>query len=215
MRIAPALLLAASLPLSACISVHAPSGPSEAEMAALTAAATAMASAAPRIVVTGDERAPIGAQARVVLTGADPAVSGTAALRQGSTGVLMRVEVNGLAPGWHGLHIHAVGQCESPGFTSAGSHIQHDHGGPAAPHGLLNAEGPDAGDLPNLYVDEHGHGMAEIFTPYARLANMGPGANLLDADGSALVIHANPDDQSSQPIGGAGGRVACGIITAE
>ena len=55
----------------------------------------------------------------------------------------------------------------------------------------------------------------EIFTPYARLAEFGPGAALLDTDGSALVIHANPDDQSSQPIGGAGARVACGTIVAE
>lgn len=209
MRIVPALILATALPLGACISIEA-DGPSADDMAYLAEqaalAAKAAADAAPR--------APIGARARVVLEGAEPAVSGTAALRQGPTGVLMRVEVHGLAPGWHGLHLHAVGTCDGPGFTSAGSHIQHIHGD-GTPHGLMNDDGPDAGDLPNLYVDEAGHGMAEFFTPHASLAEFGPGVSLLDADGSALVIHANPDDHSTQPIGGAGARVACGVITAE
>jgi Cu/Zn superoxide dismutase len=215
MRIALASILTASLPLGACISIDAPSRPSAADMAILAeSAAVIAANGAPRIIVNAETRAPIGARARVVLTGSEPGVSGTAALRQGPTGVLMRVEVNGMTPGWHGLHIHAIGQCDGPGFTSAGSHIQHAHGDASAAHGLMNADGPDAGDLPNLYVAENGHGMAEVFTPYARLAEEGPGQFLLDADGSALVIHVSPDDQSSQPIGGAGARVACGVIQA-
>ena len=211
MRIVPTLILTAALPLGACISIEA-DGPSPDEMAYAAERAAQAATIAIEAAEAAN-RAPIGARARVVLAGADSSITGTAALRQGPTGVLMRVEVNGLTPGWHGLHLHAVGTCDGPGFTSAGSHIQHDHD--SAPHGLMNAEGPDAGDLPNLYVGENGHGMAEIFTPYARLAEFGPGAALLDTDGSALVIHANPDDQSSQPIGGAGARVACGTIVAE
>ena len=136
---------------------------------------------------------------------------GQAMIQQVPTGVVIDVEVKGLTPGWHGVHIHAVAQCEAP-FTSAGGHV--NHGEPKDPHGLLNAQGPDDGDLPNIHADEQGRVRAEVFTTRARIARDGPGQWLWDADGSALVIHANADDHSSQPIGGAGARVACGIMAA-
>ena len=156
-------------------------------------------------------RGPVGATASAPLINATGGSAGTATFRQGSTGVLIRVEATGLTPGWHGLHLHAVGQCEAP-FQSAGSHIQ--HAGQTAPHGYLNAEGPDSGDLPNLYVGADGRGFAEVFTAAASLNEGGPGEYLMDADGSSILIHANADDHSSQPIGGAGDRVACGIVAA-
>ena len=136
---------------------------------------------------------------------------GKATLTQGPTGLLIKVEATGLTPGWHGIHIHATGQCAAP-FTSAGAHINHTD--PKTPHGLLNAEGPDDGDLPNIYADAAGQVRAELFTTRARIAAEGPGQWLWDADGSALVIHANADDHASQPIGGAGDRVACGVMAA-
>ena len=89
-------------------------------------------------------------------------------------------------------------------------HINHNQ----APHGLLNPEGPDDGDLPNIYADATGQVRAEVFTSRARIAAEGPGQWLWDADGSALVIHASADDHASQPIGGAGARVACGVMAA-
>lgn len=156
-------------------------------------------------------RAPVGATARAALINATGGQAGTATFTQGSTGVLIRVEATGLTPGWHGLHLHAVGQCEAP-FTSAGSHIQ--HGDATTPHGYLNAEGPDSGDLPNLYVGADGRGFAEVLTTAASLNQGGPGEYLMDADGSSILIHANADDHSTQPIGGAGDRVACGVIAA-
>lgn len=136
---------------------------------------------------------------------------GKATLTQGPTGLLIKVEATGLTPGWHGIHIHATGQCAAP-FTSAGAHINHTD--PKTPHGLLNAQGPDDGDLPNLYAAADGSAKAEFFTTHARISQDGPGQWLWDADGSALVIHANPDDHSSQPIGGAGDRVACAVLGA-
>lgn len=136
---------------------------------------------------------------------------GRAVLTQGPTGLLIRIEATGLTPGWHGVHIHATGQCEAP-FTSAGAHINHAES--AAPHGLLNAEGPDDGDLPNVYADAQGRVNAEVFTTRARIAAEGPGQWLWDSDGSAIVIHASPDDHTSQPIGGTGARVACGVMAA-
>ncbi len=136
---------------------------------------------------------------------------GRAVLTQGPTGLLIRIEATGMTPGWHGVHIHATGACAAP-FTSAGAHV--NHGEPGAPHGLLNAEGPDDGDLPNIYATADGAINAEVFTTEARIARAGPGQWLWDADGSAIVIHASADDHISQPIGGAGARVACGVMAA-
>lgn len=159
----------------------------------------------------GPERAAIGDFGEATLMNPSGARVGRAVLTQGPTGLLIRIEAEGLTPGWHGVHIHATGQCAAP-FTSAGAHI--NHGDPKAPHGLLNAVGPDDGDLPNVFADAGGRVNAEVFTPRARIARDGPGQWLWDADGSALVIHANADDQTSQPIGGAGDRVICGVMAA-
>ena len=156
-------------------------------------------------------RATPGQTGQAAIINGQGADIGKATLTQGSTGLLIKVEATGLTPGWHGIHIHATGQCEAP-FTSAGAHI--NHGDPKKPHGLLNSEGPDDGDLPNVFADASGAVNAEVFTSHARLSQNGPGQWLWDADGSALVIHANPDDHNSQPIGGAGDRVACAVLSA-
>jgi Cu-Zn family superoxide dismutase len=157
------------------------------------------------------ERAAVGDFGEAPLVNAEGRNVGRAILTQGPTGLLIRIEADGLTPGWHGAHIHATGQCAAP-FTSAGGHI--NHGEPKAPHGLLNAQGPDDGDLPNIFADAGGRVRAEVFTTEARIAREGPGQWLWDADGSALVIHAAMDDHTSQPIGGAGDRVVCGVMAA-
>ncbi len=156
-------------------------------------------------------RATPGQTGQAAIINGQGAEIGKATLTQGATGLLIRVEATGLTPGWHGIHIHATGQCAAP-FTSAGAHINHTD--PKTPHGLLNAQGPDDGDLPNLYAAADGSAKAEFFTTQARISQDGPGQWLWDADGSALVIHANPDDHNSQPIGGAGDRVACAVLSA-
>lgn len=135
---------------------------------------------------------------------------GAAILTEAPHGLVMRVEARGLTPGWHGLHFHEKADCSSADFKSAGGHMHHD--APVA-HGLLNPAANETGDLPNLYAAADGTAMAEIFTPSVSL-NANARAPLLDADGSALVIHAAPDDHTSQPIGGAGARVACAGIKA-
>ena len=185
---------------------------------AAVAALPAAASLAACVSVTANdyssvrpERAVMGDFGEATLINAAGQTVGRAILTQGPTGLLIRIEAEGLSPGWHGAHIHATGQCAAP-FTSAGAHI--NHGEPKAPHGLLNALGPDDGDLPNIFADPQGRVRAEIFTTRARLAAEGPGQWLWDADGSALVIHAAMDDHTSQPIGGAGARVACGVMAA-
>ncbi|MBN9467053.1 superoxide dismutase family protein [Brevundimonas sp.] len=179
-------------------------------LASPLAAAAACASAGDAAHVQA-ERAPVGATGQAVLVNAQGANIGRVDLRQGPTGLLIKVEASGLTPGWHGIHIHATAACEAP-FTSSGAHI--NHGEPKQPHGLLNPAGPDDGDLPNIYAGPDGKVNAELFTTHARISSEGPGQWLWDADGSAIIIHANPDDHSSQPIGGAGDRVACAALTA-
>ncbi|WP_293855785.1 superoxide dismutase family protein [Sphingomonas sp. SCN 67-18] len=135
---------------------------------------------------------------------------GSVELSDGPTGVLVRVEVSGLTPGWHAMHFHAVADCSDEGFQKSGAHI--NHAMDKKPHGLLNPDGPDFGELTNFFVGADGTAKAETFTALVKLGSESTRANLLDADGSALVIHANADDHFTQPIGGAGARVACAVI---
>lgn len=133
---------------------------------------------------------------------------GQAVFEQAPTGVLMRVAVSGLTPGEHGIHLHGTGKCE-PDFKAAKGHINPE----GSKHGLRNPEGPDSGDLPNLFVANDGTAQAEFFTTRVSVVAGGEATPaLLDEDGATVVIHANPDDHQTQPIGGAGGRVGCGVI---
>lgn len=171
---------------------------------------TAPAPAAPSSDVAPEAaRAPVGDTGMAELRNNANEVIGSVALTQAPTGLLLRVEAEGLTPGWHGIHLHAVGDCSDSAFENAGGHINHAE---PVPHGLLNPEGPDDGDLTNIHADDQGRVRAELFTPLARIAETGPGQWLWDEDGSAVVIHANPDDHRSQPIGGAGDRVACAVV---
>ncbi|QIT57261.1 superoxide dismutase family protein [Aquisalimonas sp. 2447] len=136
-------------------------------------------------------------------------VVGQGSIEQGTAGVLINFSIDGLDEGWKAIHIHSVGTCDDPeeGFQASGGHLNPDD----SKHGYLNPEGPDAGDLPNFYVHGDGTAMVEMFNERASLDGS-VGGNMLDDDGSALVIHENPDDHMTQPIGGAGARVACGVV---
>ncbi|GAA0392340.1 superoxide dismutase family protein [Brevundimonas terrae] len=174
-----------------------------------TAVAADQASHAAQQSPSATAPAPAASGYNVHLFNNEGAAAGTVTLKQGPNGLLMIVEATGLTPGWHGIHLHETGQCEAA-FTSAGAHINHPEA--KVPHGLMNADGPDDGDLPNIFAHADGTAKAEIFTTRARLSGDGQAQDLLDNDGSAIIIHASADDHSSQPIGGAGARVACGAI---
>jgi Cu-Zn family superoxide dismutase len=116
------------------------------------------------------------------------------------------VEDEALAPGRHGIHLHSVASCVGPAFTSAGGH----HNPLGMEHGLANAAGAHAGDLPNLMVNVMGHGHLQAVSDRATLSS-GP-VSLFDRDGSAVIIHAAMDDQVTNPTGNSGARVACGVI---
>lgn len=131
---------------------------------------------------------------------------GSATLTPVPGGVEVRVQARGLPPGLHGIHFHEFGRCDGPDFMSAGDHFNPT----GRQHGLRNPAGPHAGDLPNLEVVANG---IASFTATINRLTLGSGpTSLNDADGTALVIHANPDDDLSDPSGNSGGRIACGVV---
>lgn len=131
---------------------------------------------------------------------------GAATFTERDGGVKLAVVVHGLPPGTHGIHVHAVGKCDGPDFKTAGAHLN-----PASKqHGLENPAGHHEGDLPNLTVGPDGKGKLEATLEGATLA---PGPqSLLGPQGTALVVHAGPDDNKSDPAGNSGARIACGVI---
>ena len=112
--------------------------------------AAAMAQTAPAVQTYGAD-----------ILGAEGKPIGRIAVRDGANALVMRVtiEPGGLAPGWHGLHFHAIGDCSDPGkFEKSKAHVNHDN----AKHGLLYPEGPDEGDLPNILANADGSANAEV-----------------------------------------------------
>lgn len=140
----------------------------------------------------------------VLVPTATSRVRGTVTFSQGRGGVMVRARVEGLLPGEHGFHVHEWGDCTAPDASSAGGHFapwESPHGGPEAP--------PDhrhAGDLGNLVADERG--IAEYLRLDRGLSLQGPDTIV----GRAVIVHEKADDLVTQPTGGAGGRVACGVV---
>lgn len=148
-----------------------------------------------------------GKMANAEIKTADGKTVGTAHFMPAKDGMSLHVSVKGLAAGTHGIHLHTVGACQAPDFASAGAHWNPDH----RMHGTENPQGPHMGDLPNLVVKPNGTGELRATVKGAHLDASASG--LLDSDGSALVIHAAPDDNKTDPSGNSGGRIACGVVT--
>jgi Cu-Zn family superoxide dismutase len=131
---------------------------------------------------------------------------GTADLIQTAAGVLFKLVVKNMPPGVHAVHVHGTGKCEPP-FDSAGGHFNPGDD----KHGLLAAEGPHAGDMPNMHVPESGDVSVEILNAAITLEKDKPNS-VFRPNGAAIVIHAGLDDYRSDPAGNAGGRIVCGVI---
>ena len=146
-----------------------------------------------------------------VISDVNGATVGTAQLSQNAAGVVT-VDIASLAlpAGTHGIHFHEAGICQggSTAFSTAGAH----YNPLGREHGLENANGPHAGDAPNVVIPTSGIGAVSFGTNRVSLT---PGAiSLFDSNGSSIVVHANADDQRTQPSGNSGGRIACGVVRA-
>ncbi|MET0251384.1 MAG: superoxide dismutase family protein [Novosphingobium sp.] len=138
---------------------------------------------------------------------ADGTMVGAARVWQKGDGLVLNVTAEGLTPGLHGLHLHTIGSCDPPDFVSAGGHWNPT----AHMHGSANPAGPHAGDVPNLLIGSSGRGTLDVHLNDQAAAGGGV-SGLFDADGTAIVIHAGPDDMRSDPSGNSGGRIACGVL---
>jgi superoxide dismutase, Cu-Zn family len=174
--------------------------------------AGAIAVAALTLVVTtavaqnGDS--PTRAVADLVSPSGAPA--GTVSLSERDGRIVVSARVDGLSPGFHGFHVHAVGSCVGPDFASAGGHLN--------PAGVSHPE--HVGDMPVLLVNEDGTATASFGTDRFRIAD------LFGRDGTAIIVHAGPDNYANIPkdryepdpdamtlaTGDSGGRAACGVV---
>ena len=134
-------------------------------------------------------------------------VSGRLVLVPMGDGVHLTGEIGGLPPGSsHGFHIHEKGDCSAVDASSAGGHFNPG----AQPHGRAGHGAHHAGDADNLVADANGVARVDVHVAGVSLGTGAPN----DIAGRAIVVHAAPDDYSSQPAGNAGARIACGVIRA-
>lgn len=170
--------------------------------------------------LNAQQSAPVTAKATIAGEG----ITGTATFREvsshtgptdakfmtGLSAVEITVQVTGLKPGPHGIHLHAVGKCEAPGFTTAGGHFD------PGPSGMMDADMNHPfhmGDMPNIVADAKGAAKWTFTTTRVTLS-AGP-LSVFDEDGTAIIIHANPDQgvtaESKAGLSG-GPRAACGVV---
>lgn len=145
------------------------------------------------------------ADAHAQLYDAKGADRGRADFYRDTNGLRIELVARGFAASTYGMHVHSVGRCDGPKFTTAGPHWNPTN----AQHGRDNPLGAHHGDLPNLVVEPDTIGRATLTLVGTRLTGEG---GLLDADGAAFVIHAGPDDMKTDPSGNSGDRVACGVV---
>lgn len=132
--------------------------------------------------------------------------AGTAQLLASGAQVEISIAMTGVPGGVHGAHLHATGSCDAADFSSAGGHLN-----PAGrQHGSDNPAGAHLGDLPNVTVGADGTGTVTATLPGTRDEVL---ARIFDADGTAVVVHAGPDDYRTDPSGNSGSRIACGVLT--
>jgi Cu-Zn family superoxide dismutase len=132
---------------------------------------------------------------------ADGTAAGSISIEEDSNGVTLRLSADRLPRGTHGVHLHEAGRCDAPDFQSAGAHWNPTN----RKHGRDNPEGAHFGDFANFAIGEDGSGKG--FVTVAATQNA-----LADADGTALVIHADPDDYKTDPSGNSGDRIACAVL---
>ncbi|MBX3034173.1 MAG: superoxide dismutase family protein [Bdellovibrionaceae bacterium] len=135
-------------------------------------------------------------------------VVGTATAVDQKNGVKISVNLSGLEPGKRGMHIHAAGKCEGPKFESAADHFNPTK----RHHGKKSLRGPHLGDLGNVEIAADGT-LKKDFTLKGTTLNPGTPNSLATEAGTSIIIHANPDDEKSDPSGHSGDRIYCAVLT--
>ncbi len=161
------------------------------------------------LMATGSPVYAAGETATAVMKLADGKEAGLITLTEATSGVLIKFDLKGLPPGKHGLQVHETGKCEAD-FTSAAG-IYNPLG---AKHGFLDDEGPMAGDLPNIYAAADGTAVGEVLSPFLTLSKEAE-ETLFDNDKTAILIFGKGDDYITDPDGGVGQRIACGVVVAK
>jgi Cu-Zn family superoxide dismutase len=157
-------------------------------------------------LLTADSYAQGGLVAMATIRQVDGSgVFGTAFFVEKEGTVFIQIGATGLEEGFHGAHIHMVGNCGGPGASMAGAHFNPTN----APHGDPNGEPGTfhAGDLDNLEAVDDGTGFLKIATTNVTLS-----AGMRSIVGRAIIIDELEDDFTTQPAGGTGNRIACGVI---
>jgi Cu-Zn family superoxide dismutase len=160
-----------------------------------------IALAIPLALPSGAEAKGWGPKANIVRS--DGTVIGKVRVRVLPGGLMVHLEAKGLPPGDLGMHVHAVGRCDGPDFASAGPHWNPT----GKQHGRLNPMGQHDGDLSNLWVMADGSTRMDLIPPAD-----GHWSSPFDADGASLVIHAQRDDERTEPSGNSGARIACAVL---
>ncbi|MBP3038620.1 superoxide dismutase family protein [Bacillaceae bacterium Marseille-Q3522] len=142
----------------------------------------------------------------VEMFNADGDSLGNITLTEKAQGLEFALDLSGLTPGVHAIHVHDSGNCQPPDFKSAGDHFNPDQ----KKHGLLHPEGSHAGDLPNIIVKEDQTVKVTFMAPQVTLRD--GKTSLFTKKGTSIVINDQADDGMSQPAGDAGDRIACGVI---
>ena len=138
----------------------------------------------------------------VLVPTADSTTAGSVIFAKTELGLRVIAKISNLSPGPHGFHIHQFGDCRAPDASSAGDHFNPGK----ASHGAPDAESRHVGDLGNVIADESG--TAKMDTVIAGLQLKGPDMII----GRSVIVHADADDLQTQPTGGSGARLACGVI---
>lgn len=200
-------VLALLIPLAICAACSkkeetvATPAPAPAETAPTAPAAGNPTSPSPSpATTTAPAKSPASVKVSLI-SAAGSSVKGELTVSNEGDAIHITGDITGLQPGKeHGFHVHEFGKCELPDFKSAGEHFNPTK----AMHGM------HLGDMPNAKADENGHASVDAIVK---------GPNLVDKDGApseiigkALIVHAMPDDYKTQPSGGSGARVACGVI---
>jgi superoxide dismutase, Cu-Zn family len=206
------LALALLIPVAVCTACsgknESPPAPAPASVASAPATpevAPALGAGPPAPSAAAD--APQTTATASLTSAAGSAVKGDLTVTTEGLAVRIQGDITGLTPGKeHGFHVHEVGDCSAPDFTSAGAHLNPTKD----PHGGPKSKARHLGDIPNVKADKDGHASIDVSVEGATLVDPDGGPNQLL--GKALVVHAMPDDYKTQPSGGSGDRIACAVI---